>query len=129
MKITLIEAVQAHTAAEEMGRQALPYDLALALVKVKQATAAEMETFLEEERKLVERYAEKDEDGNIRVQNGRFRFRDPADRPAYETARKELCETPAEISLPRLTAAAPEVIQPAALEALSRFIRFHEKKP
>ena len=67
MKMTLMEAVQAHTAAEEMGRQALPYDLALALVKVKQATAAEMETFLEEERKLVERYAEKDEDGNMRM--------------------------------------------------------------
>lgn len=128
MKITLMEAVQAHTAAEEMGRQALPYDLALALVKVKQATAAEMETFMAEERKLVEQYAEKDEDGNIRVQNGRFRFRDPTDRPAYEAARKELCETTADISLPRLTAAAPEVIQPAALEALSRFIRFRERK-
>ena len=45
MKMTLMEAVMAHVAAEEMGRQTLPYSLALALVKIKQATQAEMETF------------------------------------------------------------------------------------
>ena len=44
MKITLMEAVMANLAAEEVGRQAVPYSLALALMKVKQATAAEAET-------------------------------------------------------------------------------------
>ena len=67
MKITLMEAVMANLAAEEVGRQAVPYSLALALMKVKQATAAEAETFAAEERKLVEKFAAKDEDGNIRV--------------------------------------------------------------
>ena len=55
MKITLMEAVMANLAAEEVGRQAVPYSLALALMKVKQATAAEAETFAAEERKLVEK--------------------------------------------------------------------------
>ena len=41
MKTTLIEAVMAHLAAKEMGRQILPYTLALAVVKVKQATQAQ----------------------------------------------------------------------------------------
>ena len=62
MKITLMEAVMANLAAEEVGRQAVPYSLALALMKVKQATAAEAETFAAEERKLVEKFAAKDED-------------------------------------------------------------------
>ena len=75
MKITLMEAVMANLAAEEVGRQAVPYSLALALMKVKQATAAEAETFAAEERKLVEKFAAKDEDGNIRVAQGRFTFR------------------------------------------------------
>ena len=57
MKITLMEAVMANLAAEEVGRQAVPYSLALALMKVKQATAAEAETFAAEERKLVEKFA------------------------------------------------------------------------
>ena len=43
MKITLMEAVMANLAAEEVGRQAVPYSLALALMKDKQATAAEAE--------------------------------------------------------------------------------------
>ena len=34
MKITLMEAVMANLAAEEVGRQAVPYSLALALMKV-----------------------------------------------------------------------------------------------
>ena len=80
MKITLMEAVMANLAAEEVGRQAVPYSLALALMKVKQATAAEAETFAAEERKLVEKFAAKDEDGNIRVAQGRFTFRAPGER-------------------------------------------------
>ena len=84
MKITLMEAVMANLAAEEVGRQAVPYSLALALMKVKQATAAEAETFAAEERKLVEKFAAKDEDGNIRVAQGRFTFRAPGERGEYE---------------------------------------------
>lgn len=97
MKITLMEAVMANLAAEEVGRQAVPYSLALALMKVKQATAAEAETFAAEERKLVEKFAAKDEDGNIRVAQGRFTFRAPGERGEYEEQHRQLAETPAEI--------------------------------
>jgi len=114
MKITLMEAVMANLAAEEVGRQAVPYSLALALMKVKQATAAEAETFAAEERKLVEKFAAKDEDGNIRVAQGRFTFRAPG----------ELAETPAEIRFTKLRAPAPDTISVKSLEVLSRFIDF-----
>lgn len=54
----LIEAVNANLAAQEMSQQRLPYDLALAVVKVKRATADETDFFLREERALVEEYAD-----------------------------------------------------------------------
>ena len=91
MKITLMEAVMANLAAEEVGRQAVPYSLALALMKVKQATAAEAETFAAEERKLVEKFAAKDEDGNIRVAQGRFTFRAPGERGRIRGAAPTAC--------------------------------------
>ena len=126
MKMTLMEAVMAHVAAAEMGRQTLPYSLALALVKIKQATQAEMETFAAEERKLVEQYAARDEDGNIRVSGARFTFRDPRDRADYEEDRRRLGETQTEVQQEKLTAPAPDSISPEALEALSKFIDFQE---
>ena len=48
----LIEAVNANLAAQEMSQQRLPYGLALAVVKVKRATADETDFFLREERAL-----------------------------------------------------------------------------
>ena len=124
MKITLMEAVMANLAAEEVGRQAVPYSLALALMKVKQATAAEAETFAAEERKLVEKFAAKDEDGNIRVAQGRFTFRAPGERGEYEEQHRQLAETPAEIRFTKLRAPAPDTISVKSLEVLSRFIDF-----
>lgn len=128
MKVTMMDAVRAHMAAKEMSRQLLPYSLAIALVKVKQATQAEMDCYAAEEQKLVEQYAAKDDDGNITLRNGRFTFRNPEDRPAYEAARNKLGETITDISFPRLTATPPDNIAPEALEALSVFIRFKEAK-
>ena len=113
MKITLMEAVMANLAAEEVGRQAVPYSLALALMKVKQATAAE-----------VEKFAAKDEDGNIRVAQGRFTFRAPGERGEYEEQHRQLAETPAEIRFTKLRAPAPDTISVKSLEVLSRFIDF-----
>ena len=77
MKATMMEAVRAHLAAKEMSRQILPYTLALAMVKVKQATQAEMDCYAAEEQKLVEQYAARDESGNIVIRNGRFAFQNP----------------------------------------------------
>ena len=126
MKVTMMEAVKANLAAQEMGRQILPYTLALAMVKVKQATQAEMDCYAAEEQKLVEQYAAQDDDGNITLRNGRFVFRNPVDRPADEAASRRRGEAPTDISLPRLAATPPENITPAALEALSIIIRFQE---
>ena len=76
------------------------------------------------ERKLVEKFAAKDEDGNIRVAQGRFSFRAPGERGEYEEQHRQLAETPAEIRFTKLRAPAPDTISVKSLEVLSRFIDF-----
>lgn len=115
----LIEAVNAYLAAEEMSREKWPYPVALALVKVKRRVKDEVDFFLARERELVEEYAARDERGNIRLTSaGTFVFKDPAKGPAYEAARKELCETEIEIDHKPICVAAPAEIKPAYIEAL-----------
>lgn len=126
MKVTLIEAVRANIEARKMDEQGLSYSLSLALMKIKRATQTEVEYFAREERKLVEQYAARDEDGNVELKNGRFVFRSQKDIPAYEAARKKLGDTETDVALSRITVEAPKTITPAALEALSVFIRFKE---
>lgn len=67
------------------------------------------------------------ERGNIRLTSaGTFVFKDPAKGPAYEAARKELCETEIEIDHKPICVAAPAEIKPAYIEALERFVEFTE---
>ena len=65
-----------------------------------------------------------DEDGNIRVAQGRFPFRAPGERGEYEEQHRQLAETPAEIRFTKLRAPAPDTISVKSLEVLSRFIDF-----
>ena len=120
----LIEAVNANLAAQEMSQQRLPYDLALAVVKVKRATADETDFFLREERALVEEYADTDENGNIRMTgNGRFALRGSAQE--YEKKRKVLAET--KIDFTPIEVTAPAEIKPTLIEALDGFLVFREE--
>ncbi len=122
----LIEAVNANLAAQEMSRQRLPYDLALAVVKVKRATADETDFFLREERALVEEYADTDENGNIRMTgNGRFALRGSAQE--YEKKRKALADTETKIDFTPIEVTAPAEIKPALIEALDGFLVFREE--
>lgn len=123
----LINAVEAHMAAEELSGQTLPYPLALALVKVKRATADEAAFFLEEEQKLVAQYADLDEDGRLRmIQGGRFVMKDPAKLGEYEAARRKLAETDIGTTKDKIQVAPPEAITPAQIEALEPYLEFVE---
>ena len=69
-------------------------------------------------------FAARDEDGNIRVAQGRSTFRAPGERGEYEEQHRQLAETPAEIRFTKLRAPAPDTISVKSLEVLSRFIDF-----
>mgnify|MGYP003248198971 CR=1 FL=1 len=120
MKVTLIELVRANLAVKEMERQELPYELAVALVRLRRATQKDFEAFLELEKKLVRKYAILDE-------NGHFKFRDSSEAPAYLEERRELEETAVEVAFSRWAVIPPENITLQALEALSVFLSFKRK--
>ena len=123
----LIDIVSAHIAADEMGKQSWPYDLALALVKVKKATADDAEFFSEKERGLVMQYADIDASGNLRLTpNGTFILKDPSTHDEYERARGELSETESQAPMRALRVKPPAEIRPAWLSALEGFIEFKE---
>ena len=96
-------------------------------MKIKRATQTEVEYFAREERKLVEQYAARDEDGNVELKNGRFVFPEPEGYSGIRGGQKETGDTETDRrASPAMTVEAPKTITPAALEALSVFIRFKE---
>ena len=127
MKVTLIELVRANLAVKEMERQELPCELAVALVRLRRATQKDFEAFLELEKKLVRKYAILDENGNVTLENGHFKFRDSSEAPAYLEERRELEETAVEVAFSRWAVIPPENITLQALEALSVFLSFKRK--
>ena len=121
----LIDVVMAHIAAEEMSSLNWPYDLALALVKVKRATADETAFFVSKERALALEYAALDEFGNMRLTpRGTFIFKEPSKADEYERVRRELADTDAGEHPPAFRVKPPTEIRPAWVEALEGFIEF-----
>lgn len=121
----LKEAMNAYLAAETLSREKLPYATAAAIVQVKRETREFAELYLQEERKLVEAYAETDENGMIRIdENGRFRCRDGLRAADYEKSRKDLGETEVAVEAQKMRVSAPETITAEQIEALSAWMEF-----
>jgi hypothetical protein len=125
--MNLIDVVNAHIAATEMESQPWPYEMALALMKIKRQTQDETRFFIEKEQELVKKYAALDKDGNVRMTpKGTFIFRNPKDGPDYERGRQELGETESGARQAPARVKAPEQITPQQLSALLGFIEFIE---
>lgn len=121
----LKEAMNAYLAAETLSREKLPYATAAAIVQVKRETREFAELYLQEERKLVEAYAETDENGMIRIdENGRFRCREGLRAADYEKSRKDLGETEVAVEAQKMRVSAPETITAEQIEALSAWMEF-----
>ena len=121
----LMDLVKAYSAALDMGAVVWPYDLALALVRIKRAVAGDFEFFFEKEQELALKYAALDDDGNLRMLSPtRFTLRDPSLRVEYEAARSELCNTETGAVVTRVRVNAPAEIKPEWLDALDPFIEF-----
>jgi len=123
----LIDAVRANNAAVAMAAEKWGFALALALVKVKRATADDAAHFVFEELALAGEYAELDGDGQVRFSpEGRFAFVDPAEGPMYEAKREDLKNVEVEYPGFPVAVPAPPEIRPEWLEALAGFVEFAE---
>ena len=123
----LIDVVNAYIATDAMRHESFAYDLALALVRVRKATADEAFFYINSERELALRFAELDKDLKMKINpDGSFVFREGADAEEFERLRKELAETEVEYISPAIKVRAQGELRPAWVEALEGFIEFVE---
>jgi len=125
MKMKLIDVVRAYVATDAMRSLEFAFDLSLALVRVRKATAEEAIFYINNERELALRFAELDENLKMKVlPNGSFVFKAGASEEEFERLRKELADTAVEFSLPVSRVRPPAEIRPEWIEALEGFIEF-----
>lgn len=125
----LVECVKAYGAAQELSEKEWDYKTAYALVVLKRRLAEPVGFYSREEMKLVAEYAEKDEKGNVRLdERGTFTFAQPERAGEYIQKRQELGQVEADWPHKPLRAPAPGFIKPAQLEALEGFLTFEEEE-
>lgn len=126
----LITAVNAFLAAQELAGETLPWAFALAVARVKKACESDMTFFSQQEMKLVDTYARKDENGNPLISpEGRFQFQDAQGKAGYDAARKLLMDTEIDPPMSPLDTVPPESIRPEWILALEPFLTFREVQP
>lgn len=123
--MNLIQCVNAYIAIQSMMGKEMDFQTAYALVKLKRELYPQVLFYQQEERRLMEEYAAKDEKGQvIWTEAGRFVFQDPERAPEYNAKRQELGAVKAYESFTPLSASRPESIKPAQVEALEGFLQF-----
>ena len=121
----LIEYANAYLAAVQLQQKEMDYQTAFAVMMVKKQLQSHVEFLQNEELKLAEKYAEKDEKGNIKwTERGTFPYRDADAAAGYQRERRALGMTQVEDDFTVQHAPVPEKITPMQLEALEKFIVF-----
>lgn len=121
----LFAAVKASAALEELMEEKLPYQTAYLLLKRKRELETAVRLFEQEEWKLVNQYAKKDECGQIDwVKPGAFRFASEKDQQEYAQRMEELREMEIEENHEPIIMEPPEQISANTLEALEGVVEF-----
>lgn len=121
----LIECANAYLAAVQLQQKEMDYQTAFAVMMVKKQLQSHVEFLQNEELKLAEKYAEKDEKGDIKwTERGTFPYRDADAAAGYQRERRALGMTQVEDDFTVQHAPVPEKITPMQLEALEKFIVF-----
>lgn len=118
----LINCVTAYKALCELSNEPLDITSAHTVVMAKREISPHVEFFTDKERELMEKYGNRDENGELLVDGSKFEIQ--ATRyNEYIRERMELADVEVEIT-PRKLKRAPAAIKPATLEALEGFIEF-----
>lgn len=93
------------------------------LIDLKCRLQAEAKIFSEQERKLIEELADRDESGQIEIKDGKFRISGVKKAERFLQERKEIEAVEVDWNEPKILIHV-EKIRPAIYEALEPFIRF-----
>lgn len=125
--MTVLEALNAIPALKELRKYKLPFAKAAGVFRLCKSLDSVREFYAEEERKLLDQYAAKDENGVPKLtDNGQVLFDSYTDRDAYCAAVKELCETDCGVDLKPVTLTETDFgeqpITPAMLDELDGIV-------
>ena len=124
--MTLIETTRAHVAAQELAKLDWPFRDAREIFCLVSDTREDAEFFFEQERRLVEEYAARDESGLIKTQGIHFEFAEPGRAAEYERRHRELESMQVAEPVRRRKIRAPERIRPELLGAVYEYLDFDE---
>lgn len=123
----MMQCVNAYMAVQTLMDREMDYQTAYALVCLKKQLQGPVEFFQKEERRLMQEYAARDEQGGIVwKEDGRFTLRDNLAAEEYKRKRRELGMVEVQKEFIRLRIREPEKIRPVILEALEEFLIFEE---
>ena len=116
------QILKANTAIDALMNTEIDWQDSYALIKLKRRLCEEAEIFSAQERKLIDKFADKDESGNIKIENGRFKVSGESAQK-FMDERDNLCKMQVEWNEKRLTLHI-EKIKPVIMDALTEFIDF-----
>ena len=128
----LLQYVSAYIALLTLTKKEMPYAASYELVKLKQRIFPKVEYYTEEEKKLVNRFAQTDESGRPTIRNGSFTCKGDGERERaantaeYERLRGDLGNVEDGDAIIKPVIRLPEDIRvsPEVLEALEPFVTF-----
>lgn len=128
----LIQYITAHIALLTLTKKEFPYATAYKLVELKRRIAPKVEFYTEEERKLVERFAARDEKGKPVIKGTHFDCAGETTEEVaenireYERLKQELNCVEDDEPIERVTLTLPHdiCITPEVIEALEPFVSF-----
>lgn len=114
------QVIKAYPAISEIKRLRLPYDKARAVYEVAKSLESDYAFFTEEERKCIEKYAERDKSGKIKTTaDGRIVFENIHAQTAYTSEISKLLETNAETAENQITLRSADISEPISAETIA----------
>lgn len=125
--MVLIQCINAYMAVQTLMERETDYQTAYALVCLKKELSGPVEFYQQEEQRLMEELAARDENNKIiRNEGGRFQLRDPEAAQLYRRKRAELDMVEIKQKIIPVRVPRPDRIKPVVLEALDGFLIFEE---
>lgn len=114
------QVIKAYPAIAEIKRLRLPYDKARAVYEVAKSLESDYAFFAEEERKCIEKYAERDKSGKIKTTtDGRIVFENIHAQTAYTSEISKLLETNAETAENQIILRGADISEPISAETIA----------
>lgn len=101
MELTLVEVLASDKALEVLSKKHFKnFSVALKIAELKKTLSENSDFYMKQERDIIDRYAEKQEDGNLKLVDGNLSFKTQDDIKGFTEDLSKLKETKVDIGEP-----------------------------